>query len=92
MASAAGGKTGKYKGELIRPKQVKVDPDFFGPRSEKELRDAQYAKFTQNPDLLNLLLETKTAKLVEHKRGKPSDVYEELMLIRDELAKQSKKN
>ena len=46
----------------------------------------------KNPDLLNLLLETKTAKLVEHKRGKPSDVYEELMLIRDELAKQSKKN
>tara|TARA_Y100000816_G_scaffold175374_1_gene126224 strand:- start:8680 stop:10746 length:2067 start_codon:yes stop_codon:yes gene_type:complete len=92
MASAAGGKTGKYKGDLIRPKQVKVDPDFFGERSQKELREAQYAKFTQNPDLQQLLLATKTAKLVEHKRGKPSDVYEELMLIRDELAKQSQKN
>ena len=88
MASAAGGKNGKYKGDLLRPKQVKIDPDFFGARSEKELHDAQYAKFTQNPDLLSMLLATKTAKLVEHRRGRESDVYDSLMLIRDDLAKE----
>jgi hypothetical protein len=86
MASGAGGKNGKYKSELIRPKQVKVDPDFFGPRAEKELRDAQYAKFTQNPDLQSLLMATLTAKLVEHRRGRQPDVYETLMLIRNELS------
>ena len=86
MASGAGGKNGKYKSELIRPKQVKVDPDFFGPRAEKELRDAQYAKFTQNPDLQSLLIATRTAKLVEHRRGRQPDVYETLMLIRNELS------
>lgn len=86
MATGAGGKTGKYKGELIRPKQVQVDPDFFGHRAEKELREAQYAKFTQNPDLHNVLMATNNAKLVEHKRGKTPDVYDSLMLIRSELS------
>ena len=32
MAKASGGKTGKYKGELIRPREVSVDSDFFGKR------------------------------------------------------------
>jgi len=89
MATGAGGKNGKYKGELLRPKQVVVDPDFFGPRAEKEIHDAQYAKFTQNPDLLSLLMATKTAKLVEHRRGRQPDVYESLMLIRNDLTETS---
>lgn len=87
MASGAGGKNGKFKGELIRPKQVEIDEDFFGTRSEKELKDAQYAKFTQNEDLLSMLLATKTAKLVEHKRGRKPEVYESLMIIRNDLMK-----
>jgi hypothetical protein len=83
MALAAGSKSGKYKGTLLRPKQVNVDPDFFGERTTKEMRDAQYAKFSQNPDLKKALLLTKNAKLIEHKRGRQPEVYETLMLIRE---------
>jgi predicted NAD-dependent protein-ADP-ribosyltransferase YbiA (DUF1768 family) len=51
----------------------------------KEMREAQKAKFSQNPDLKNILLLTKNAKLVEHKRGKEPEMYETLMVIRESL-------
>lgn len=88
MAEGFGGTNGKYKGKLVRPKEVVVDPDFFGPRSEKELYDAQYAKFTQNEDLLKLLLATNNAKLVQHKRSREPEIYESLMLLRDKIRKE----
>jgi predicted NAD-dependent protein-ADP-ribosyltransferase YbiA (DUF1768 family)/hemin uptake protein HemP len=87
MANSVGGKTGKYNGELIRPVTVEIDPDFYSSRADKELYNAQQAKFSQNDDLKELLLETKNAKLVYHKRGKPHEVYDSLMIIRDKLSK-----
>jgi hypothetical protein len=89
MAQGVGGKTGKYKGELIRPKEVTVDSDFFLKRGEKEMNDAQTAKFTQNEDLKKLLIETKNAKLVHHVRAKPPVTFDFLMILRDRLAKET---
>jgi len=86
MAKGAGGNTGKYKGELLRPKSVELDPDFFGSRSNKEMTDAQMAKFSQNEDLKELLLNTKRAKLIHHVRGKEPVTFDDLMVIRDKLS------
>ena len=85
MAKGAGGKTGKYLGKIIRPKEVTLDDGFFEKRSKQEMYNAQHAKFTQNEDLKQLLLATKNAKLTHHQRGVKPIVFEELMLIRDQI-------
>ena len=87
MAKAAGGKTGKFKGELLRPIEVSVDSDFFGKRQKKEMYAAQYAKFTQNEDLKTMLLATGDAKLTHFIRGSEPVVFDELMIIRDKIRK-----
>jgi len=92
LAKAAGGKLGKFKGELVRPKTVLADPDFFVipkganySRGEIELETAMRAKFSQHADLKELLLATKKAKLEHTQRGKPAEVVQELMRVRREL-------
>jgi predicted NAD-dependent protein-ADP-ribosyltransferase YbiA (DUF1768 family) len=87
MAKAAAGKTGKLKGELLRPVEVTMDSDFFGKRQKKEMYAAQYAKFTQNEDLKSMLLATGDAKLTHYIRGAEPEVFDELMLIRDKIRK-----
>jgi len=85
LAKAAGGKSGKLKGQLLRPIEVTLDPDFFGKRHKLEMYAAQYAKFTQNEDLKRLLLATNDAKLTHYIRGSPPVVFDDLMLIRDKI-------
>ena len=86
MAKGAGGKTGKYQGELIRPKEVEIDPDFFLKRNRQEMSDAQQAKFTQNEDLKAMLVETKNAKLQHYRRGQEPELFDTLMIIRNKIA------
>ena len=82
MAKAAGEKTGKFKGELLRPLEVTIDSDFNGKRQKKEIYAAQYAKFTQNENLKQLLLATNDAKLTHFIKGSAPEICDALMLIR----------
>ena len=86
MAKSAGGKTGKYKGQLLRPKSIVMDGDFFeGNQHNKTMKNAMMAKFSQHEELKKLLLATKQAKLVHFQRGSPPVVFTELMEVRRTL-------
>jgi ribA/ribD-fused uncharacterized protein len=82
LAKAAGGKTGKLGKQQIRPKEIVVDTDFFEGRHKEEMYRGQFAKFTQNLELLDTLLQTKDAQLVHYTRGGKPVVFTGLMLIR----------
>ena len=85
MAIGAGGKSGKFAKEQIRPQNIKVDDDFSKGRDPIEMEAAQYAKFSQNVDLKKLLLSTKKAKLQHFSKGSPPVVFTELMKVRKRL-------
>jgi len=68
-------------------KSITPDAD-FGAREEKELEDAQYAKHSQNSYLADMLLNTRNAKLVQFRRGKPPIVCNELMRVRHRLQRE----
>jgi hypothetical protein len=69
---------------------VQMDAD-YGAREEKEREDAQYAKYSQNSYLADMLLHTRNAKLVQFRRGKPPVVCDELMRIRHRLQQEKRK-
>ena len=85
MARGAGGSSGKYNNELVRPAEVKIEPDFYNKKNKQILFDANYAKFTQDDELKRLLLATKKAKLTKHISGKSPQICDELMLVRDKI-------
>jgi predicted NAD-dependent protein-ADP-ribosyltransferase YbiA (DUF1768 family) len=92
MANAAGSKNGKYKGELVRPKNIAMDKDFFEvretgmTRANLEMQAALMAKFSQNEELKRLLKATKKAKLNHFSRGSPPEVFTDLMIVRKTLS------
>ena len=72
-------------------KDIKPDAD-FNLREEKEREDAQHAKYSQNSYLTDMLLNTRNAKLVHFRRGKPPAVCNELMRVRHRLQQEKRKN
>lgn len=89
LAKAAGGKSGKFRKELVRPPEVKLDQDFFAGRNKIEMEAAMHAKFSQNPELRALLKATKSAKLQHFTRGGPPVVFDDLMRVRKQLNSES---
>jgi predicted NAD-dependent protein-ADP-ribosyltransferase YbiA (DUF1768 family) len=87
LAKAAGSKSGKLNhSTVIRPSRITIDPDFFNHgRSEREMENAMFAKFSQNKNLKDLLLATRNAKLVHYQRGARPEVYQHLMRVRHKI-------
>lgn len=87
LAKAAGSKSGKLDHRtVVRPSRITIDPDFFNHgRSEREMENAMFAKFSQNKNLKDLLLATRNAKLVQYQRGARPEVYQHLMRVRHKL-------
>ena len=85
LAKAAGSKSGKLKTELLRSKDIKIDPDFYGGNDEKVLENGLYAKFTQDDGLKDLLIKTRNAKLLHYKKGTEPELSNALMLVRNRL-------
>ena len=73
-----------------KDKDIQTDAD-FGAREEKEREDAQYAKYSQNSYLADMLLNTRNAKLVQFRRGKPPITCDELMRVRHRLQQEQAK-
>lgn len=84
-ARAAGGKTGRFEKQLMRPNHIKLDPDFYGGRDVVERTNAVKAKFQQNEDLKKMLLSTKKAKLLHFVRGSEPEIDTVLMTVRQQL-------
>lgn len=82
--------TGKYKKKILREANITIDPDFFEvglePRYKLERQRAIEAKYTQNKDLKQILMETRNAKLISFRRGKDPLVDEQLMKLRKSLS------
>ena len=86
LAKSAGGKSGKSRGKLLRPENIKIDKDFFkNGRSSKEMKNSQKEKYSQNDKLKEMLLLTKDAKLTHFSRGSPPIVFTETMELRKEF-------
>jgi predicted NAD-dependent protein-ADP-ribosyltransferase YbiA (DUF1768 family) len=87
LAKAAGSKSGKLNHKtIIRPTRISIDPDFFNHgRSEREMENAIFAKFSQNKNLKDLLLATRNAKLVHYQRGARPEIYHHMMRVRHKL-------
>ena len=85
MAKAAGSVSGMFNGRCIRPKNIKIDNNFFQGKNKEALLKGLRAKFRDNNDLKELLLDTKNAKL-QHYVHKMSPVeLLDLMRVRKEL-------
>tara|TARA_B110001450_G_scaffold92748_1_gene87938 strand:+ start:2557 stop:4458 length:1902 start_codon:yes stop_codon:yes gene_type:complete len=85
LAIIGGSKTGIYKNKKIRDDKIIIDRDFFDGRHNEVMKKALHAKFTQNPELSQILLRTKNAKINNYVDGKKPEVNYNLMELRSSL-------
>lgn len=78
----AAGEEGKQGKKILRPVNVKVDPDFALGRKEEERKIALEAKFSQNEDLKQILLATHRAQLSKFVDSEEAIVDIPLMRLR----------
>ena len=71
-------------GKLIRPKEVTVVP-LSEERELVEMNHALLAKFEQNEDLKEMLMQTKNAALKHYKKSAEPTLEEPLMVLREKL-------
>ena len=91
LAKIAGSKSGKHKGELLRGKDIKIDPEFYGGNENAILENAIYAKFNQDKaDLKQTLIQTKNALLHHYRKGAEPEIANALMLVRSKLSNSNK--
>lgn len=79
-ANQAGGKQGK-----LRPKNIKIDPDYYGDRAAEERMLALTAKFGQSEILRRILLATKESVLKCYRKGEPLLEDAQIMQVRQKL-------
>ena len=85
MAKAAGSVSGVYEGRKIRPDNIKIDPNYFNGKNKEALLKGLRAKFRDNNDLKEILMDTKDAKLQHYVyRMSPVELLD-LMRIRKEI-------
>lgn len=61
------------------------DMDFFGERGKNVLKEGLHAKFTQHPELRDILVSTHDATLMEYSPRKPPQLAIELMTLRKDI-------
>jgi hypothetical protein len=87
---AATSKSGKYKSEdgkqiVLRKENIMIDNDFYLRRNIEEREKGIYAKFKDNVEFKNILLNTKKAQLHHFIGNKKPELAKSLMKIRSLL-------
>lgn len=94
LAKAYGSQAGTIKkGKktvILRPSEVRIDPDFYGNRQFEERRTALHAKFSQNEDLQDVLMATKTAVLQQYVPKQPPVKDVLLMKVREQIRREKR--
>jgi predicted NAD-dependent protein-ADP-ribosyltransferase YbiA (DUF1768 family) len=81
LAKIAGSPTGKYGTEQVRPASIRPELQTKEQLQRAEV-DAQHAKFSQHPDLNDLLTSTLDAKLMQYRKGLEPVLCESLIIVR----------
>jgi hypothetical protein len=93
LAKSAAGKSGEHNGNVLRPENVKTDPDYFEigvniPHDVARL-NALREKFHNHIELRSILSKTRDAKLLHYVIGAPAEIDLPLMKVRSEVRERS---